>query len=57
MSELTLWNPDKESDKAGWDFAAEKLGLGRTCPVQDRTCPAWVTGTRIRSQISLVKLS
>jgi hypothetical protein len=57
MSELTLWNPDKESDKAGWDLAAEKLGLGRTCPVQDRTCPAWVTGTRIRSQISLVKLS
>jgi hypothetical protein len=30
MSGLTLWNPDKEPDKAGWDLAVEELGLGRT---------------------------
>jgi hypothetical protein len=23
MSDKTLWNPDKESDKVGWDLAAE----------------------------------
>jgi hypothetical protein len=28
--EKHLWNLDKESDKAGWDVAAEELGLGRT---------------------------
>jgi hypothetical protein len=33
MSGITLWNPDKELDKAGWDLAIEDLRLGRTCPV------------------------
>jgi hypothetical protein len=28
MSRITLWNPDKELNKAGWDLAAEVLGLG-----------------------------
>jgi hypothetical protein len=32
MSEMTLWNPDKEADKVGWDLATEELGLDRTCP-------------------------
>jgi hypothetical protein len=31
MSGITLWNPDKETDKAGWDLAVEELRLGRTC--------------------------
>jgi hypothetical protein len=49
MSGITLWNPDKEPDKVGWDLATEELGL---C----RTCLARVIGTRIRSPISLAKL-
>jgi hypothetical protein len=35
MSGITLWNMDKEPDKAGWDLAAEELRLGWTCPVQE----------------------
>jgi hypothetical protein len=31
MSRVTLWN----SDKAGWDLAAEELGLGQTYLVQE----------------------
>jgi hypothetical protein len=27
-SGITLWNPDKESDKAGKDLAAEEVRLG-----------------------------
>jgi hypothetical protein len=42
MSRITLWNLDKEPDTNGWDLASEELGLGRTCPAR-------VTGTRIRS--------
>jgi hypothetical protein len=30
-----LWNPISKSDKSDWDLAAEELGLGRTCPVQE----------------------
>jgi hypothetical protein len=33
ISETTLWNPDKELDKVGWDLAIEELWLGRTCLV------------------------
>jgi hypothetical protein len=32
-SRITLWNLDKEPDKAGWYLAAEELGLGQTCSV------------------------
>jgi hypothetical protein len=38
MFEKTLWNPNNEPDKAGWDLDAEELRLGRTCPTR-------VTGT------------
>jgi hypothetical protein len=33
MFGISLWNPDKEPDKAGCDLATEELGLGQTCPV------------------------
>jgi hypothetical protein len=35
MFRITLWNPNKEPNNVGWDLAAEELGLGRTCPVQE----------------------
>jgi hypothetical protein len=35
MSGKPLWNPDKVLDKADWDLAAEELGLGQTCPIQE----------------------
>jgi hypothetical protein len=35
MSAITLWNLDKEPNKAGWDLAAEDQRLGRTCPIQE----------------------
>jgi hypothetical protein len=35
MSGKLLWNPDKLSDKARWDIAAEEMGLGQTCLVQE----------------------
>jgi hypothetical protein len=35
MSGKTLWNPDKEPDKVGWDLATEELVLGQTCLVQE----------------------
>jgi hypothetical protein len=47
MSEMTLWNPDKEKDKVGWDLATEELGL-------DQTCPENGSGTWLRNQISWV---
>jgi hypothetical protein len=35
MSDSTFWNLEDELDKFGWDLAAEELGLGQTCPVQE----------------------
>jgi hypothetical protein len=35
ISEKTLWCPDKELEKVGWDLAAKELGLGRICLVQE----------------------
>jgi hypothetical protein len=35
MSEKLLYNSDKVPDKADWDLAAEELGLGQTCLVQE----------------------
>jgi hypothetical protein len=31
----TLWNPDKGPDEVTWDLAAQDLGLGWTCLVQE----------------------
>jgi hypothetical protein len=33
MSGITLWNPDKEPDKADSDLAIEELRLGQIYPV------------------------
>jgi hypothetical protein len=35
MSEITLWNPNKELDQAGRDLATEELRLRRICLVQE----------------------
>jgi hypothetical protein len=35
MFEITLWNPDKKPDKAGWDLATKELRLGWICPIQE----------------------
>jgi hypothetical protein len=35
MSDSTFWNPRQDLDKFGWDLAAEELGLGQTCLIQE----------------------
>jgi hypothetical protein len=59
MFRITLWNPDKELDKAGWNLAAEELGKPR---IRKRlrqfwtggwTCPAKLSGIWSETRISL----
>jgi hypothetical protein len=44
MFEKPIWNLVSKPDKSGWDIAAEELGLGWICPIQEpdmSSCSYW----------------
>jgi hypothetical protein len=49
MSGKPYWNLVSRPDKSGYDLAAAKIGLGRTCPIN-------LTRTQLRTRISPVNL-